>query len=420
MLQGPIVRWGLFALLVLVGGGSVLATDAAASDHPTIRAESAIVVDAVTGQVLFDKNASTQLPPASLTKLFTAFAALEVADLNQQMTVAPSDLVGEASMGLTAGEVLPFEALLYGMLLPSGNDAASTVARNLSGSSTEGTATGDDAFMAYLNGRIADLGLNGTRLENPHGLDQEGHVSTAYDIAKLTIYAMATEPAFAQAIAATSYSRFGHQLQQTNELHATYPGLIGGKTGVTREAGYSLMEVAERDGRRVVVVLLGSTAEAWYADARALLDYGFTALATPGAPVYGQITFQPAPVEAVGAAGSLTVSQASAEAAIVSVPASISPKPQPAWFWALSALVVLPCLGVITLQTRKLVELMRRRSARRVAPAASPVTTFNPAHSFATSTTWTIPPAYRDRGLAHRSRSAAEQYAPIVAPSFSE
>ena len=420
MLQGPIVRWGLFALLALVGGGSMLATDAAASDHPTIRAESAIVVDAMTGQVLFDKNASMQLPPASLTKLFTAFAALEVADLNQQMTVAPADLVGEASMGLTAGEVLPFEALLYGMLLPSGNDAASTIARNLSGSSSKGTATGDDAFMAYLNGRVSDLGLNGTRLENPHGLDQGGHVSTAYDIAKLTIYAMATEPTFAQAIGASNYSRYSHQLTQTNELHTSYPGLIGGKTGVTREAGYSLMEVAERDGRRVVVVLLGSTADAWYADARALLDYGFTALAGPGAPVYGQIVFQPAPVEVAGATGSLTVSQASAEAAIVSLPSSMSRNPQPAWFWALSALVVLPCLAVIIVQTRKLVELTSRRSARRVIPAASPATTFNPAHSLATSTAWTIPPASRDRGGAHRSRSAGEQFRPIVAPSFSD
>lgn len=368
-----VARWSLVAFVAVISVALMAPAPAVAAERPEVTAKSAIVVDAATGQVLFDKNANTPRPPASLTKLFTAFAALEVATLDQRMTVTSADLVGEASMGLTAGETLPFEALLYGMLLPSGNDAASTIARNLSGQAAGDPAPTTDAFMAYLNGRVGEIGLSGTSLQNPHGLDQEGHVSTARDIAAMTIYAMAMEPAFAQAIASTSYSRYGYQLIQANELHSSYPGLIGGKTGVTDNAGYSLMEVAERDGRRVVVVLLGSTPQDWYADARALLDYGFTALATPGSPVYGEIAFQPDAIStAAGSAAreNLAITYRSAESAIVSDAVLMNSGRQLQWFWVLSALVVAPCVGVAGVQARQLVHLLRSRPVR---PAPAPV-----------------------------------------------
>ena len=225
-----------------------------------------------------------------MTKLFTATVALENVAPEQQMIVYHDDLVGEASIGLQTGERLSFDALLHGMLLASGNDAAMTVAQNIGQLAGDTTRQAVGRFMDLTNARLTQLGLSETRLRNPHGLDQDGQVSTAHDIAAITRYALATQPAFAAAIGASSYHGAGHTIQQTNELLGQYAGLQGGKTGYTAKAGYCLMEVAQRGDARVIVVLLGSTANAWYTDAAALLDYGFTALATPGAPRYGYLT----------------------------------------------------------------------------------------------------------------------------------
>ena len=270
---------------------------AAGPQQPRIVAQHAIVVDASSGAILLDKSADAQVPPASLAKLFTATVALEQVSAVQQMTVHSDDLVGESNIGLQTGETLSLDALLHGMLLASGNDAAMTVAQNIGQLAGDSTRQAVGRFMDLTNARLLALGITDTTLRNPHGLDEDGQVSTAHDIAAITRFALDTQPVFAEAIGAASYHGAGHTIQQTNELLGQYPGLLGGKTGFTARAGYCLMEVAQRGDARVIVVLLGSTANAWYSDATALLDYGFTALVAPNAPRYGSLT-SVAPVSA--------------------------------------------------------------------------------------------------------------------------
>lgn len=280
MTGGKAFRWALrlivlIALVAAVFGFEPVPLRAA---EPDIAAQSAIVIDAETGAVLYAKNPDEPWAPASLTKIAIALVALESAPLSQLLTVEQYDLVGEASMGLAAGDELTLETALYGLLLPSGNDAAMTIARNLGALPGDSPQESVDRFMRRTNLMLERLGLRNTHLLNPHGLDQPGHRSTARDLALVTREAL-QNPTFRRIIGSPVYQDGRFALQQSNRLLGSYPGLIGGKTGITDGCGYCLMEAAERDGRTVVAVLLGSTAEAWYRDAETLLDYGFAQLA---------------------------------------------------------------------------------------------------------------------------------------------
>jgi D-alanyl-D-alanine carboxypeptidase (penicillin-binding protein 5/6) len=428
-------------LATIVLPQAVLATDA---DTPSIEARSAIVIDGTTGQILYAKDADAPLPPASLTKLFTAFAALEVTPLDRQMTATQEDLVGEASMGLAAGETVSFQTLLYGMLLSSGNDAASTIARNLSSTAGVSSATTTQPFMTYLNDRIHQLGMTNTQLENPHGLDQDGHVSTARDLAAITMYALNNEPLLATVISSPTYNGDGHQLRQTNDLLGTYPGLIGGKTGITNNAGYCLMEVAERDGHRIITVLLGSTADAWYGDARALLDYGFATFGagtvnSASAEGVTQPVTNPATVAASANAAGLAVNFTGNEAAVVSSAAVAAEKQHSPLLWWLAALVAMPCLLIVGLQVGRLMHLSRRPlPARQRTPAARRAATARPAPQlqWETQPFLAVTPVGStqvaaeqadlhdwspERSVSSRRRSRRPHYvAPNVSPSFGD
>ena len=291
------------------------------------------------------------------------------------MTVQHDDLVGEASMGLQTGEQLSFDALLHGMLLASGNDAAMTVAQNIGQLAGDSTRQAVSRFMDHANARMAELGLDETQLRNPHGLDEVEHVSSARDIAAITRDALATQPAFGQAIGAADYHGSGHTLEQTNELLGHYPGLLGGKTGFTAKAGYCLMEVAQHGDQRVIVVLLGSTADAWYADAAALLDFGFTALATPGAPVYGAVPGATPLGAAVTSASTsqagVDVAQGSADGALVAT-SGATPAGTP-WRWVGAALLLLVggLLGLAQ-ALRSRTQTARRAPLRPTAVATLP------------------------------------------------
>lgn len=367
-----LVQLGLFAIAVSLI--AVFPAVTLAVDEPSIVAESAIVVDAETGEVLLDHNASEARAMASLTKLITALVALEMVSLDTKMVVEQGDLVGEASMGLAAGETVRFETLLHGLMLPSGNDAASTVARVAGGGSQAD-------FIARANQRITELGLHHTHLANPHGLDAEGHYSSARDIAAVTMYALQHQPAITSAIHTPSYAGDGFTLYNTNRLLNTYPGIIGGKTGVTDAAGYCLMQVAEIDGRTVLVVLMGSTWESWYADAERLLDYGFEALATPGRVSSGDaITFPSTAPQVIAETTShtfraISVAQVSADARVVTVPQIAALSGWSPWFWVGAVVVLVPSLSYIALQIQKLLTLIAygppRRRAQSIQPAAA-------------------------------------------------
>ncbi len=201
----------LFAVLPTAGSAQTI-------DQPNVVASHAIVVDASTGDILLDIGAGEPVAMASLTKLFTAFVAIETTSLDRQMNVTDSDLVGEASMGVSAGEILSFQTLLHGMLLPSGNDAATAIARNLGAQAGDSDDQATQRFIARANTRLATLGLHNTHLVNPHGLDADGHYSTARDIAALTLFALDHEPAFAATLQTAEYESEGHAITNTNRL----------------------------------------------------------------------------------------------------------------------------------------------------------------------------------------------------------
>ena len=358
----PTLALAAIALVLALG---LVAQPASAEqpDAPAVVARNAIVIDVETGAVLFERAADQPVPPASLTKIFTAIAAAEITPLDRMMTASAGDLVGEASMGLSAGETDSFETLLHGMMLSSGNDAAMTIARNLSATNGDLSRATTDAFVSYANDRLAELGASSTQLVNPHGLDEESHVSTARDIAAVTRYGLAYVPAFRDALSAASYEGGGHSLYSTNQLATSYPGLIGGKTGITADAGYCLVEVAQRDGRTIIAVLLGSTAEAWYADARTLLDLGFATAMAP-APTAAE------PSQAVVAADGLAVIGAGAERVVTSA-AIASRKDRAPGVWPVMALVAIPCLLACGVLVGRIIEPTPRPAARQ-RPARRP------------------------------------------------
>ena len=250
------------------------------AQHPPpdigIHAGGAVLVDLDTREVVWDRDPHGPRPPASLTKLLTAMVAVDLAtSLDQAVTVPPeATQVGADStvMGLSPGEVVTVRDLLYGVFLVSGNDAAETLARAL---------TGRDRFIALMNEKAAALGMRDSRFTNPTGLDDPGLRATPYDMAVAAVTIAARYPALLAIagakdddVAATDAHKafFMHTLIK---LVSVYPGATGLKTGYTDDAGYCLVGTAARGDRHLAVVLLGSDL-ALTVDATRLLDYGFS------------------------------------------------------------------------------------------------------------------------------------------------
>ncbi len=237
---------------------------------PEVSAEALLVYDIDAGRMLYERNSDVALPPASLTKLMTALLVLEAGKLDEVVTVQESDLIGDASMGLAVGDQATVETLLWGVLIPSGNDAAMALARH-----TGGTV---ENFVARMNARAAELNLAESNFQNPHGLDAADHVTSARDLLALTL-ANLDYSLFREIVATAETIVDGYPLQSTNQLLDSYAGATGIKTGTTPAAGECLIAQIERDGHPVLIVLLGSGDR--YADARALhelyqLNYRWT------------------------------------------------------------------------------------------------------------------------------------------------
>ncbi|MGH2363610.1 MAG: D-alanyl-D-alanine carboxypeptidase family protein [Chloroflexota bacterium] len=257
----------------------VRAPELALAQHdaaPALAAGGAILVDLGSGRVLFALNAAQRLPPASTTKMMTALLTLERGELNRVVTV---DAVAAAEigsrMGLAAGQQLTEHDLLYGLLLPSGNDAGMALAGQVGGSVP--------GFVALMNARAQQLGLTETHFSNPVGLDALDHYSSAADLAVLARFTFQREPLFRHIVGTAAFDipataqHAAFNLRNLNQLLSTYPGAIGIKTGTTPAAEQDLVGAAERNGRQLLVVVLHSTSR--YADAQALLNYGFQAFA---------------------------------------------------------------------------------------------------------------------------------------------
>lgn len=236
------------------------------SAAPTVSASSAILVDADSGRVLYEKNPNDPRAIASITKLMTALVAIRCTDdLNREVTVKREYTLAEgSSMYLRAGEKLTLETLLYGLLLVSGNDAALAIA---------GACAGDvETFVGWMNDWAAELGMKNTHFANPNGLPNDDHYSTAADMAKLARVVMEDET-LAKIVATKSITIGNHSLSNHNKLLWQYEGCIGMKTGYTDKAGRTLVSCAEREGQRLIVVTLNAPND--WKDHAALFDYGF-------------------------------------------------------------------------------------------------------------------------------------------------
>ena len=238
---------------------------------PAITAEAAVVMDLDTGQVLYGKGEHERRPPASLTKVMTGYLAGKQFQAQQWITVSETAAsTGESSLNLKTGDVLTVEALLHGALMKSANDACVALAEYMAGT--------EKNFVQNMNLQACLLGCKDTNFCNSNGLPAEGHYSSAYDLALMTRAAMQNET-FAAIVQKQQYMvhwQDGRQLlvRNTNRLLREYPGAIGVKTGTTNEAGQCLIAVAEKAGKRVIVVVLKSKNR--FYDAVALLDYGLS------------------------------------------------------------------------------------------------------------------------------------------------
>jgi D-alanyl-D-alanine carboxypeptidase len=236
---------------------------------PAIDATAAVVLDGSSGAVMYEKNGHQSLPPASLTKIATAILTVEAGGLNAwvPVDVDSNDLPGSSVMGLHRGDCFRVRDLLYGLMLPSGNDAALALARFEAGS--------DDAFVGRMNALATRLHLTETHFVNPHGLSEPGHLSSAHDLALLARYAM-TLPDLTAVVGATSWKASGSRtisLTNINTFLSDYSGADGVKTGFTEEAGRTLVASVTRNGRRVFVVVLNAPDRD--ADAAKLFDWAF-------------------------------------------------------------------------------------------------------------------------------------------------
>lgn len=264
-----------FALSAVILFSSVMFSPIEISaDNLGISAQSAVVIEQTTGKILYSKNENAKRPIASTTKIMTTLLTLESGNLDEQFTVNSDAIKVEgSSMGLKEGDIVTKRALCYGMLLPSGNDAANASAVKLAGSF--------EKFSLMMNNRAKEIGMANTNFVTPSGLDAKNHFSTAYDMALLTREAM-KNPEFCKICCQSSakvcfgnppYDRW---LKNSNKLLNNYKGCIGVKTGFTDDAGRCLVSSAEKNGVRLICITLKAPDD--WNDHKKMLDYGFSLL----------------------------------------------------------------------------------------------------------------------------------------------
>jgi D-alanyl-D-alanine carboxypeptidase len=228
-----------------------------ADPPPKVTASHVAIVDDVSGALLFEHDGFGRAAPASITKIVNTIVALEhEPDIRRvyTTTVSASALVacdGSSVMGMEPNQHLKLETLLYGMMLPSGNDAAEQVAVSLAGSR--------ETYVGWMNDRVASLGLHDTHFVTPSGMDADEHYSSAYDMAMLGRYAM-QNPTFRILAAARSFVGDHYPMQNLNPLLSSYEGADGVKIGYTEIADHTIVGSVMRDGHRVYIALLGSRA----------------------------------------------------------------------------------------------------------------------------------------------------------------
>ncbi len=261
------MNWMSRVLALCLLAAFLISTTPVLAAEPTCSAQAAILIDADSGRILYAKNENEKRPIASTTKLLTALVALESQpDLGQTVKIKPEWTGAEgSSIYLRPNEELQMETLLYGLLLHSGNDAAVALA---------GYCAGDpETFVDWMNRRAKDLGMTRSHFQNPNGLHDDTHYSTAADMAKLAVACLKNEN-LAKIVSTKSISLEGRTFTNHNKLLWRYPNCVGLKTGYTEDAGRTLVSSAQKDGQTLVVVTL-SDPDDWR-DHQALFDYGFS------------------------------------------------------------------------------------------------------------------------------------------------
>lgn len=222
---------------------------------PNFSARSTLIKDLATGSILYQKDSSLPFPIASTTKIMTALVAGEYFKPNSVLTVDSSATIPGSKVGLIKGEDLTFRSLLYGMLLSSGNDAAFAIAENYPGKLL--------GFVSAMNKKALELNLKNTHFDNPAGFDSPNHFSSAEDLSKITeealkSYQLARIFATKETNIVSLNKKNTHQLLNLNKLLSQVNGVLGVKTGTTEEAKENLVTLVEREGRKVLLVVLGS------------------------------------------------------------------------------------------------------------------------------------------------------------------
>ena len=277
---------GLMVVLLLLGGWNIMpvsayaeekgtepdtAIPAAAVDSVGNYAQSAALIDVKSGRIIYSKQGDKSLPIASLTKIMTAIVAIEKGKLTDPVRVSKNAFGKEgSSIYLKLGETISLADLLYGLMLRSGNDAATAIAEHVGGSL--------EGFVYLMNAKAEEIGMDNSHFTNPHGLDDKEHYASANDMAKLAAYAL-RNPVF-QEIVKTRSKKVTREDQpwdsvwtNKNKMLVLYPGSDGVKTGFTKIARRCLVSSATRDNQQLVAVTLNDGND--WADHARMLDYGF-------------------------------------------------------------------------------------------------------------------------------------------------
>lgn len=257
----------IFCLLVTV----IIVCSSLSCHALELSASSAVLIEAEHDTVLYEKDASSKRTMASTTKIMTAICALEEGDLTQKVKIAPEAVgVEGSSIYLRNGEELTLKELVYGLMLNSGNDAAVAIAYAVSGSVEE--------FAKLMNKKAKEIGADNSQFKNPNGLDEEGHYTTAYDLAQIAAYAMKNEE-FKEIVSTYQTTIPGSEeetkryLTNHNKLLKRMDGCIGVKTGFTKKSGRCLVSAAERNGVTLVAVTLNAPDD--WNDHINMMEFGF-------------------------------------------------------------------------------------------------------------------------------------------------
>ena len=287
------------------------------TEPPSLSAKSAVLIDAATNTVLCQKNARERMGMASTTKIMTALVAAERGDLDKTVSVSPLAVgVEGSSIYLYAGEKLKLCDLISAMLLESANDAAAAIAIEIGGSI--------DGFCDMMNEKAAELGLADTHFTNPHGLYDDAHYTTAYDLAVIAAAALENdtvrETVATKKMTVTPVEGNVRVIYNHNKMLSLYEGAIGVKTGFTKKTGRCLVSAAERDGLRLVAVTLNASDD--WNDHKKLLDLGFDSFSREELIKKGEVCHM---MSIIGAADS-QIPLLSCETLYATLPKNIDPR----------------------------------------------------------------------------------------------